>query len=415
MSKSLLQLDHPNRQMDALSENYDGEKLDAHVVILNNYLRIHHVVSYVELAKRVRKLTILISVPMEPDRDWDAEWMGLDVRIQKNWMFTKSWKHSKGFQERNFIHVPVDTVKQLKSLKPDIVFSYEMGFRTLLSGWFRRWNKKVPLVMVGNMSEGIEQERGFSRRLLRSFIRRVVDVCSYNGPSCKRYLKSIGLPDEKLFHIPYCIDPDVVFTGERSSRADVQQRKLLYCGSISPRKGVTEFASALRTWCNANPERQVVLQLAGAGELVEQMSEFGSANLKIQALGNLNQAELAAAYRDADIGVNPSFADEWGLTTVEALASGMPVLGCTYVHSIEAVIDEGVNGWTFESDDPTAILRAIESAMSLSGSDLDGMVQACRQSVQHITPQATAERFCDVVTKVLPESVDSATNRQFKK
>ena len=131
-------------------------------MILNNYLRVHHAVSYVELAKRVRKLTVLLSVPMEPNKDWDAEWMGLDVRMQKNWMFTKKWKHSKGFTEDNYIHVPVDTVKQLKQLKPDIVFSYEMGVRTLLSGWFRRWNRKTPLVMVGNMSQDIEKERRLS-------------------------------------------------------------------------------------------------------------------------------------------------------------------------------------------------------------------------------------------------------------
>ena len=42
------------------SPKYDGEVLDVHVVILNNYVRVHHAVSYVELAKRVRKLTVLL-------------------------------------------------------------------------------------------------------------------------------------------------------------------------------------------------------------------------------------------------------------------------------------------------------------------------------------------------------------------
>lgn len=399
-----MQTDMSQQRDDVQTDDFAGEVLDAHVVILNNYIRVHHAVSYVELAKRVRKLTVLLSVPMEPDRDWDADWMGLDVQVQKNWMFTKNWKHSKGFQEKNFIHVPVDTVKQLKRLKPDIVFSYEMGFRTLLSGWFRRWNKKVPLVMVGNMSHWVERERGFARRLLRGVVRRVVDVCSYNGPSCKHYLKSLGVPDEKLFSIPYCVDPKVVYTGDRESRANDAPRKLLYSGSIIPRKGVVEFATELKKWCQKNPERNVVLQLAGAGELVDTIVEFSTANLQVQALGDLDQAGLRDALCDADIGVNPSFADEWGLTTVEALASGMPVLGCAYVHSVEAVVEEGVNGWVFKSDEPLGVYAAIEAAMACSGADLDAMVAPCRRSVEHISPEQTAERFCDVVRHALPKS-----------
>ena len=59
-------------------------KLDAHVVLLNNYVRPHHVAAYTELAKRVRALTVLLSVPMEPDRNWQPQWEGLDVRVQKN-------------------------------------------------------------------------------------------------------------------------------------------------------------------------------------------------------------------------------------------------------------------------------------------------------------------------------------------
>ena len=87
--------------------------IDAHVVILNNYIRKHHVDSYRELAKRVRKLTVLLSTPMEPDREWDTQLSDLDVRVQKNLMFTTSWKHSTGFREPNYIHIPVDTMSQL--------------------------------------------------------------------------------------------------------------------------------------------------------------------------------------------------------------------------------------------------------------------------------------------------------------
>lgn len=384
------------------SPDYDGEVLDAHVVILNNYLRVHHAISYVELAKRVRKLTVLLSVPMEPNKDWDAQWMGLDVKMQKNWMFTKKWKHSKGFTEDNYIHVPVDTVKQLKQLKPDIVFSYEMGVRTLLSGWFRKWNRKVPLVMVGNMSQSIEQERRLSRRLLRSFIRRLVDCCTYNGPSCKRYLESLGLPEDKLYHLPYCIDAEVVYHGKRELVPAGKPRTLMYCGGIIARKGVVEFTTSLKKWCQANPARQVVLQLAGAGDDAKQIAQMQGGNLTVELLGDLDQAALRLANRDADISVNPTFADEWGLVPIEALASGMPVLGSFYAQSVEAVIEEGRNGWVFKTDDEASMYKAIEASMACTNQELYEMQDACRESVAHISPVATAECFCNVIRTALP-------------
>ena len=383
--------------IDVVPPKCDGEVLDLHVVILNNYLRVHHAVSYVELAKRVRKLTVLISVPMEPNKDWDAQWMGLDVRVQKNWMFTKKWKHSKGFSEDNYIHLPVDTVKQLKQLKPDIVFSYEMGVRTLLSGWFRRWNRSVPLVMVGNMSQGIEQERNFSRRFLRGIIRRMVDYCTYNGPSCKRYLESLGMPDEKLHHLPYCIDPEVVDAELRVPVPSDKPRTLLYSGGIIPRKGVVEFTDALKKWCQVNPEREVLFQLAGTGSDAEKVVEKEGGNLKVELLGDLDHATLRAATRAADVSVYPTFADEWGLVPIEALASGIPVLGSFYAQSVETVVKDGHNGWTFRTDDVDSVLKAIDAAMACSNKQLVDMQDACRQSVAHITPAATAECFAEVI------------------
>ena len=390
------------QRSEAVANQGNGGVLDLHVVILINYIRKHHVASYQELAQRVRKLTILLSTPMEPGRDWDPEWSDLDVRVQKNWMLTTNWKHSTGFKEKNFIHIPVDTVKQLKQLKPDIVFSYEMGMRTIFSGWFRKFNRKVPLVMVGNMSQHIEQERGFLRRGFRGLVRRLADHFTYNGPSCKRYLKSLGITDEKMFHVPYCIDDDVVHAGLREKADDGRARRLFYCGSISERKGLLPFMESLVRWCKANPSKHVEFQLAGAGPLNEQLSAMALDNLKLTFFGNLDPAGLAAANEQADICVMPTFADEWALTPIEALASGIPVLGSFYAQSVEAIVEEDVNGWIFKPDEVLSMDKAVGKALACDVDTLFGMVDDCRQSVAHISGAGTAERFCDVVRSVLP-------------
>ena len=378
-------------------------KLDAHVVLLNNYVRPHHVAVYTELAKRVRELTVLLSVPMEPDRNWQPQWNDLDVRVQKNWMFTTNWKHSSGFAEPNFIHVPIDTTRQLKELDADIVFSYEMGMRTFLSCWYRRFHPQVPLVMVGNMSEHVEAERGLARRLLRRSICRVADYFTYNGPSCKRYLESLSLPPERLFEVPYCIDSSVVYGGPREM-SESEERKLVYCGSLSERKGIVQFTKILRQWCDRNPQQQVRFSIAGKGPLKDTIAELASANLEIVFLGECGKSELASIYGENDVAVFPSLADEWGLVPIEAMSSGLPVLGSFFAQSVEAHVEEDQNGWTFDPTNENDLNSAIDRAMNCSGHRLVEMGQYARQSVAHVTPQRSAEQFCRLIEIALPDS-----------
>lgn len=388
-----------NEESDA---NTSVDLIDAHVVILNNYLRRHHVVAYKEIARRVRKLTILLSVEMEPDRHWEAQWDGLDVIIQKSKMFTAKWRHSSGFSEDNFIHVPIDTRKQLKALNPDVILSYEMGMRTLLCSFYRMLRRDCRLVMVGNMSERIERERGIFRKILRKAILRGVDFFSYNGPSCKRYLQSLGVTEEKLFHFPYCIDPEAVSTSPRAPRAPgaTSVRTLLYCGAMSSRKGILQFAKVASAWCEKNPNTEVRLNIAGLGELQDAIAKHSSERFEINFLGNCDQEELRQAYQSVDVCVFPTLADEWGLVPIEAMASGLPVLGSIHAQSVEACVVEGENGWVFSPDSDQSIEAAFERCMKTSPEKIAAMNVAAKDAVAHISPTFSANEACRMISVI---------------
>lgn len=405
---SLDQISNSDQQKlgESKSELSD-QKLDVHVVILNNYVRAHHVECYRALAARVRKLTVLLSVPMEPDREWDAQWQDLDVRVQKNWMFTTKWKHPLGFQEPNFIHVPIDTSAQLKQLNPDIVFSYEMGMRTLFSSAYRKKHPGVPLVMVGNMSDHVEKERGFLRRMLRKLICKRVDYLTYNGPSCKRYLESLNVSEDRLFHFPYCIDPNTVYSGPRKLPSE-SVRRLLYCGAISERKGVLQFADALKKWSLKNPDTKIEFSIAGSGVLKDAVAARESESLDINFLGNCDTAQLREAYETTDICVFPTLADEWGLVPIEAMASGVPVIGSVLAQSVESVVQDGFNGWSYDPRHAPSLMSAIESALACSPERLLVMGQNSRKSVKHISGATSAEKLCEIVEKVLPTKACSS-------
>ena len=150
-----------------------------------------------------------------------------------------------------------------------------------------------------------------------------------------------------------------------------------------------------------------MFQFAGKGELKDRLKAFETENLKLEFLGNLDTEGLRLAHQRADICVLPTLADEWALTSVEGLASGIPVLGSIYAQSVEALIEEGVNGWIFRPDQAETIDKAIEAALALSHDELFDRVSICRQAVAHITPDATAECFCNVIRSVLPNKAKS--------
>ena len=368
---------------------------EQHVIVLINYLRRHHVMTFKEFERRVGKLTILVSTPMEGDRDWLPEWEGLDVIVQKNTTITLT--RSSGFDEKNYIHFPWDTISKLRRLKPDIVFSYEMGMRTFFCGLFRLFNRNVPLVMIGNMSDHIEGERGWIRRIFRQLIRRMVDGCTYNGPSCKKYLSGLGVDDSDLFYFPYCFDQEKTFQGEKQfSQPGV--RTLLYCGALSERKWILPFVKMLGEYCDEHLNESIKLIIAGDGPLRGELLSQSFKNLIFDWRGNCEKDGLRKCYEESDVFVFPTMGDEWGLVPVEAWSSGVPVLGSNFAQSVESVGLEGENGWFFDGGDEATIRKKVEIALSTSHSRLHEMSKISREEISKFTPQFSADLLCQTMT-----------------
>ena len=76
-------------------------------------------------------------------------------------------------------------------------------------------------------------------------------------------------------------------------------------------------------------------------------------------MGMATQAQLAVAYASADLFMFPSLTETFGNVTLEALASGTPVLAFDCAAAKE-VIDDGHNGWLVPGEDAQRfVLRAL--------------------------------------------------------
>lgn len=79
----------------------------------------------------------------------------------------------------------------------------------------------------------------------------------------------------------------------------------------------------------------------------------------VQLLGRVSDDKLRALYRSASLFVFPQIED-FGITAIEALACGCPVLARAAGGALDSV-RHGENGALFESEDPAEIARAAQS------------------------------------------------------
>ena len=132
---------------------------------------------------------------------------------------------------------------------------------------------------------------------------------------------------------------------------DDKTTRLLYCGSISERKGILQFSQVLKHWCDLNPNRNIELSIAGSGALKDQVDQCATDDFNIIFLGECTTDQIRNAYGSTNICVFPTLADEWGLVPIEAMASGVPVIGSRLAQSVECCCTDSHDSWIF---DPTS-------------------------------------------------------------
>ncbi|MBV9155724.1 MAG: hypothetical protein JO097_05660, partial [Acidobacteriaceae bacterium] len=226
------------------------------------------------LSARFGEMRVLISTPMEANRAWEAEWDGLDVVVQKTITFKGLWRHPRGFSEPVAVHVPIDTVQQLRRFGAEVVISVEMGARTLLALVYRKLQRRSKLIVWVEAADAAEQGRGWMRGRVRRFLPGHADAFLAVGERSARYVRSLGVNDGKIFKIAYTTTLDR-FTAIPLTRDTEQAKRLLYVGQFIERKGLEPFVSVLSKWARANQDCKVEFILAGEGPLrarIEQAS-----------------------------------------------------------------------------------------------------------------------------------------------
>ncbi|MCB9978334.1 MAG: glycosyltransferase family 4 protein [Rhodospirillales bacterium] len=159
-----------------------------------------------------------------------------------------------------------------------------------------------------------------------------------------------------------CVVPNPVETAAFAVPDRKSSRVILSVGRLDPQKDQTLLIEAFSILAARHPEW--ALRIVGEGALRSVLEErIGAAGLegRVHLPGIVR--DIAGEYARAAIFVLPSLYESFGLTSAEAMASGLPVIGFSDCPGTNELVVDGETGILVRVRTPEALAQAMESLM----------------------------------------------------
>ena len=160
----------------------------------------------------------------------------------------------------------------------------------------------------------------------------------------------LRVPEERVHVIPEAVDTDFAPPPREAARASVLQRfgvarYVVYVGQFDPRKNMDALLRAFARAAQHDPELRLVIvgQLGKlASFLHSALAHVGAAREQVVVTGHVDDATLATLYAGAECLLHASLLEGFGLTPLESLAAGTPVVAYRAGAVEEVVADAGL-------------------------------------------------------------------------
>lgn len=233
---------------------------------------------------------------------------------------------------------------------------------------------------------------GWLRKPIVAYLRKF-----HNATACtmvptkdlKRTLSEIGFLNLKV--VSRGVDTQLFNLKKRDQHlrhswgADEKTKVLISVGRIAPEKNLDQVLKTYEALQFMGD--QIKLVMVGDGPLREQ---FQQRYPEIIFPGMLSQTDLAKYYASSDLFVFPSQTETFGNVTLEALASGIPVLAFDCAAAKDWV-QNGMNGWLVPENNQDGFVPQAISVLK-QPLVLDQVTQSTRQRVIHLDWSQIAEQ-----------------------
>jgi glycosyltransferase involved in cell wall biosynthesis len=164
-------------------------------------------------------------------------------------------------------------------------------------------------------------------------------------------MERLGVPGDRMTVIPEAVDTDFAPPPRDVAREQVRARfslaspYVLYVGQFDPRKNIDGLVSAFARAAERHPDLRLVIagSLGKLARFLYDALERGHAPRdRVVLAGEVSDDELAALYAAAECLLHAALLEGFGLTPLESLAAGTPVVGYRAGAVEEVVGDAGL-------------------------------------------------------------------------
>lgn len=268
----------------------------------------------------------------------------------------------------------------------------------------------VPILLRG------ESEEFFARPRLRRLVKRRalgwlfrhVAAFLYIGEMNRRFYLDYGVPEERLFYVPYSVD-NQWFQGAPGEQAAWRREVRKELG-IATDALVFVFASkhrhpkrpldAIRAFCRLSHWENVVLLVLGDGPLRTEAEGFyhrHGGGRRAVFLGFRPYEDLRRYFAASDVLVFPSV-ENWGMALNEALAAGLALVSSDQVVGWFDMVRPGFNGFVYRAGSIEGLAAHLQTLV-----DKPELVAAMKR--------ASVERARVLSFETATDGLVSATNR----
>jgi glycosyltransferase involved in cell wall biosynthesis len=213
-------------------------------------------------------------------------------------------------------------------------------------------------------------------------IMSAVDLVVFPSKAAHRQLQDIGGRFRRTAIVPNGISatpPAAPLPGMLSdlpARRSAGTKVLLSIGSLTTQKNHRVIIDAMPALAD---EHDVLAVLIGEGPelepLRERASTLGVAD-RVRFCGYMHEASSALSI--ADLLIQPSLAESFGVAVVEAFRAGVPVAASTIPPLIELVSDTDC-GWTFRPDSPEALADVVREVLAVPRDQREERIDRARR------------------------------------
>ncbi|QWT23462.1 glycosyltransferase [Subtercola sp. PAMC28395] len=157
------------------------------------------------------------------------------------------------------------------------------------------------------------------------------------------------------------------YTPDFTPRAD---NRILFVGRVTGEKQIDVLIKAVAL---LPLDLDVKLDIVGGGDLLKNLEHQSKAlgiGDRVHFSGYVSEEELRAAYTRATIFGMPSIAELQSIATMEAMASGLPVVAADAM-ALPHLVKDGKNGFLFEPGNAQQLADRIEFLLRLPQEELD--------------------------------------------